>query len=47
MMRQIQQINFFKNVAMLGGMLLVMYFGAGPISFDAKHEGPSERAPGA
>src|SRR5262249_40129373 len=33
---QIQQIMFMKNVAMLGGAFLIMYFGAGPISFDAR-----------
>ncbi|HVP63520.1 MAG TPA: DoxX family protein [candidate division Zixibacteria bacterium] len=33
---QMQQVNFMKNVAMLGGALLVAYFGAGPFSFDAR-----------
>jgi len=32
---QIQQAMFMKNVAMLGGALLIAYFGAGPISLDA------------
>ncbi len=45
MMRQIQQLMFLKNVSMLGGALLLMYFGAGPISFDAPGERPGERAP--
>ena len=35
MMRQMQQINFFKNVSMLGGALLIASFGAGPLSVDA------------
>jgi putative oxidoreductase len=34
---QIQEIMFMKNVAMLGGALLIAYFGAGPISVDARH----------
>lgn len=29
-----QQINFMKNVAMLGGALLIAYFGSGPLSVD-------------
>jgi putative oxidoreductase len=33
---QIQEIMFMKNVAMLGGALLIAYFGAGPISVDAR-----------
>ena len=36
MMHQIQQVMFFKNVAMIGGALLITYFGAGPYSFDAR-----------
>jgi uncharacterized membrane protein YphA (DoxX/SURF4 family) len=35
MMVQIQLINFFKNLSMLGGALFVYYFGAGPLSVDA------------
>jgi putative oxidoreductase len=27
---------FMKNVSMLGGALLIAYFGAGPFSFDAR-----------
>jgi putative oxidoreductase len=34
MTAQIQQVMFMKNVSMLGGALLIMYFGAGPFSFD-------------
>jgi putative oxidoreductase len=36
MMAQMQQIMFMKNVSMLGGALLLAYFGAGPISLDAR-----------
>jgi putative oxidoreductase len=36
MMAQIQMILFMKNVAMLGGALLISQFGAGPFSFDAR-----------
>jgi len=35
-MAQMQQIMFMKNVAMLGGALLISYFGAGPLSLDAR-----------
>jgi putative oxidoreductase len=31
-----QQIMFMKNVSILGGALLIAYFGAGPVSFDAR-----------
>ena len=34
--RAMQQGMFMKNIAMLGGALLVAYFGAGPISLDAR-----------
>lgn len=33
---QIQQAHFLKNVSMLGGALLISYFGAGPLSLDAR-----------
>ena len=36
MMAQVQMINFMKNVAMLGGALLLSQFGAGPWSLDAR-----------
>jgi putative oxidoreductase len=36
MMAQIQMVLFMKNVSMLGGALLISYFGAGPISLDAR-----------
>jgi uncharacterized membrane protein YphA (DoxX/SURF4 family) len=38
MMAQMQQGMFMKNLAMLGGLLLVAYFGAGPLSLDARQE---------
>jgi putative oxidoreductase len=34
MAAQMQQIMFMKNMAILGGALLIGYFGAGPISLD-------------
>jgi len=36
MMAQLQMILFMKNVAMLGGALLISQFGAGPFSLDAR-----------
>src|SRR5579872_3923620 len=32
-----QLVNFQKNIAMLGGAIFLMYFGAGPLSLDARH----------
>jgi putative oxidoreductase len=32
--QQMQQINFMKNLAIMGGVLYVMAFGAGPLSLD-------------
>jgi uncharacterized membrane protein YphA (DoxX/SURF4 family) len=32
---QIEQAMFVKNLTMLGGALLISYFGAGPLSLDA------------
>lgn len=34
--RQMQFINFMKNLSMIGGLLLVIGFGAGPYSLDRK-----------
>jgi putative oxidoreductase len=34
MMRQMQMAMFMKNIAMLGGALLITQFGAGPWSLD-------------
>ncbi len=33
---QLQVIMFMKNLAILGGLLMVSYFGPGPISLDAR-----------
>ncbi len=33
---RVQYVMFMKNLSMLGGALLVAYFGAGPVSFDAR-----------
>jgi putative oxidoreductase len=32
---QLEQAMFLKNITMLGGALLIAYFGAGPVSLDA------------
>lgn len=34
----LQQIMFFKNLAMLGGAFLIAYFGSGPLSVDREVE---------
>jgi putative oxidoreductase len=44
MMRQIQMAMFMKNLAMLGGALLVTYWGAGPLSLDERAEQPAREA---
>ena len=36
MMAQVQMIMFMKNLSMLGGALLIVQFGAGPLSLDAR-----------
>jgi putative oxidoreductase len=35
--RAVQQALFMKNIAMLGGALLIAYFGAGAFSVDERH----------
>jgi putative oxidoreductase len=40
---QMQMGIFLKNLSMLGGALLIAYFGAGPLSFDARKEIPFRR----
>jgi putative oxidoreductase len=35
-MAQMQSAMFLKNVSILGGALLIAYFGAGPVSLDAR-----------
>jgi putative oxidoreductase len=37
MMAQVQMMMFTKNMAILGGALLISQFGAGPFSLDARH----------
>ena len=37
-MRQMQMVNFMKNVSMLGGALLLTQFGAGPWSLDSRRK---------
>jgi putative oxidoreductase len=32
---QSQMINFLKNIMILGGLLQIVYFGAGPVSLEA------------
>ena len=36
MAAMMQQVMFLKNVALLGGALLIAHFGAGPVSLDAR-----------
>jgi len=38
MQRQMQMIMFMKNLGLLGGVLLVAYWGAGPISLDSRQQ---------
>ena len=38
---QMQQAHFLKNVGLLGGALLIAYFGSGPLSLDARRTGPA------
>jgi putative oxidoreductase len=39
---RLQVIMFMKNLAIMGGLLMIAYFGAGPVSLDARSEGSSE-----
>ena len=39
-MAMVQQAMFMKNVSMLGACLLIAWFGAGPISLDARRGAP-------
>jgi putative oxidoreductase len=36
MMKQMQMAMFMKNISMLGGALLITWFGSGPLSIDDK-----------
>ena len=38
MMQQMQMVMFMKNVAMLGGALLITQFGSGPWSLDSRQK---------
>jgi len=40
----IQQVMFMKNLSMLSAALLISYFGAGPLSFDARRAKDFDRA---
>ncbi len=31
----IQRVNFMKNLSMIGGTLVLMYYGSGPVSLDS------------
>jgi putative oxidoreductase len=35
-MAQMQMVMFMKNLAILGGALLITQFGSGPLSLDAR-----------
>ncbi len=39
---RMQVIHFFKNLAILGGLLMVYYYGAGPISLDTRNPSKSD-----
>jgi putative oxidoreductase len=39
MQSMIQMAMFMKNIALLGAALMITYFGAGPVSFDARSQG--------
>ncbi len=41
--RQAQTIHFMKNLAIMGGLLMVTASGAGPFSVDARLEGSEVR----
>ncbi len=38
-MHQMQMIQFMKNLSMLGGAILIAYYGAGPRGLDSKRSG--------
>jgi putative oxidoreductase len=41
---QVHQVMFLKNVSMLGGALLILNFGSGPLSLDAWQSARTTRA---
>lgn len=42
---QNQMINFLKNIMILGGLLQIVYFGAGPLSIEAFRKSEASRKP--
>jgi putative oxidoreductase len=44
MMRMMQQAMFMKNLGLLGGALLIAYFGAGPVSLGERARRPLREA---
>jgi putative oxidoreductase len=44
---QNQMIHFLKNVMLAGGLLQIVYFGAGPLSLDARSGNTTSAAPAA
>lgn len=38
MMKQMDMIMFLKNLSMMGGAIILAYFGAGPLSLDARNK---------
>jgi putative oxidoreductase len=42
MAAMMQQVNFMKNMAILGGALFLTYFGSGPLSLDCLKKGESK-----
>lgn len=40
---EMQVIQFLKNLALIGGLLMVVYFGSGPVSLDARDKFSSSR----
>jgi putative oxidoreductase len=44
MMRMMDQAMFMKNLGLLGGALLIAYFGAGPVSLDERARRPVQEA---
>jgi putative oxidoreductase len=45
MTAQIQMVMFLKNLSLIGGALLIAYFGPGPLSLDAKRDGYGSAGP--
>ncbi len=42
MQQQIQMIMFLKNIAMLGGAFIFLYFGTGPLSIEKQEKAKTE-----